>query len=47
MLEVDISDKTGLSDVIFKAIMYTKENILSKLLETLYEEKNRTNTLFK
>ena len=36
--KLDLSKKTGLNDIIFKAIMYTKEIVLSKLLETLYEE---------
>ena len=36
--KLDLSKKTGLSDVIFKAVMYTKEIVLSNLLKTLYEE---------
>lgn len=36
---LNVKNVTGLSDVMFKAMMLTKENILSKLLETLYKEK--------
>lgn len=36
---LNVRNVTGLSDVMFKAMMLTKENILSKLLETLYKEK--------
>ena len=36
---IDLNKITGLSDVMFKAIMYKNERILSKVLEQALEEK--------